>query len=303
MHLVGAHVDAEGGVQNAPLNAHAIDCRAFALFTRNQRRWTAPALSDDTIAAFKANCLSCGYLPEHILAHDSYLINLGSPDAAARERSLEAFVDEMTRCEQLGIPSLNCHPGNHMGGNDEEGCMRLIAGCINHALSQTRGVSVVLENTSGQGTSVGFRFEHLAYIIEHVTDQSRVGFCIDTCHAFCAGYEIRTTEGWERTMREADRAIGLRFLRGMHLNDSMHELGSRKDRHELIGKGCIGRDAFRAVMRDSRLEGIPLILETPNQHGWAREIRSLYRMAEPKPVSTTQHKRTGKAQVKRVTQP
>ncbi len=287
MHLVGAHVDTEGGVQNAPLNAHAIGSRAFALFTRNQRRWSAPPLAPHTVEQFKANCTRHGYLPEHVLAHDSYLINLGNPERDARKKSLDAFVDEMRRCEALDIRYLNTHPGSHLGALSEEKCMQLIAEGIVRALERTRGVSVVLENTAGQGTNIGYRFEHLARIMERIGDQARVGFCIDTCHAFAAGYDIRTARGWERTMREADRAIGLRFLRGMHLNDTKHELGSRRDRHEAVGKGRIGRAAFAAIMSDLRTSGIPLILETPDRAGWRREIRSLCRMAGELP----QHQR------------
>ncbi|HPR62945.1 MAG TPA: deoxyribonuclease IV [Thermoanaerobaculia bacterium] len=280
MKYIGAHVSAAGGVQNAPLNAHAIGARAFALFTKNQRQWTAKPLTDDEIESFRNHCRELGYTAEHILPHDSYLINLGNPDPDGLKQSRDAFLDEMKRCELLGLTMLNFHPGSHKNEISEEQCMSTIAESINGALEKTRGVTAVLEGTAGQGGYIGYRFEHLAEIIEQVEDKSRVGVCLDTCHLFGAGYDLRTPEAYRTTMEAFDRIVGLPYLRGMHLNDSKVELGSRKDRHHSLGEGLLGWETFRLVVNDPRLDGIPLILETIDDSLWKKEIAALYGMIE-----------------------
>ena len=262
MKFIGAHVSASGGVENAPLNAHAIGAKAFALFTRNQRQWRSAPLSAKSIELFKARCEEFGYKPAHILPHDSYLINLGHPEAEGLEKSRAAFLDEMQRCEQLGLDRLNFHPGSHLNLLSEEDCLTRIAESVNGALERTTGA-----------------FEQLAYIIDRVDDKSRVGVCIDTAHTLAAGYDISTPEGFEETFRRFDEVIGFGYLRGMHVNDSKKALATRVDRHDSIGKGVMGLTLFRLLMGDPRFDNIPLILETPDESLWAEEIKMLYEMA------------------------
>jgi deoxyribonuclease-4 len=278
MKYVGAHVSTMGGVENAPLNANAIGAKAFALFTRNQRQWKSAPLNEKNISLFKSRCKEFGYEVKHILPHDSYLINLGHPDAEGLQKSREAFLDEMQRCEQLGLDRLNFHPGSHLNQISEEDCLTRIADSINWTLSQTTGVCAVLENTAGQGSNLGFRFEQLAYIIDKVEDKTRVGVCIDTAHTLAAGYDIRTKEGFEETFRHFDEVIGFSYLRGMHINDSKKDLSSHVDRHDSIGKGVMGMTTFQLLMEDPRFDDIPLILETPDETIWATEITNLYSM-------------------------
>ncbi len=276
MKRVGAHVSAAGGVENAPLNAQKIGARAFALFTKNQRQWHAKPLTEKSIDAFKANLVKVGIAPEHVLPHDSYLINLGHPEQEGLEKSRAAFLDEMQRCEQLGLPLLNFHPGSHLKKISEEESLDRVAESINLALTQTSGVTAVIENTAGQGTNLGYRFEHLAQIIDKVEDKNRVGVCLDTCHTFTAGYDLRTMEACEQTFSEFERIVGFRYLRGMHLNDSKPELGSRVDRHESLGLGKIGMSCFDYIMNDQRFDEIPMVLETIDDSLWAEEIEILY---------------------------
>ncbi len=272
---IGAHVSASGGVENAPINAHEIGATAFALFTKNQRQWVAKPLTEESIALFKLNCEKFGYKPSQILPHDSYLINLGHPEAEPLQKSREAFLDEMHRCEQLGLDRLNFHPGSHLGKVDVDVCLKTIADSINWALDRTSGVIAVIENTAGQGSNVGNSFEEIRKIIDHVEDKSRVGVCIDTCHAFTAGYELNTLEGYSLTWKKFEEIIGFEYLKGMHINDSKKELGTRVDRHDSLGKGFIGNNLFEWIMNDPRMDGIPLILETPNEEIWAEEIALL----------------------------
>lgn len=276
MKYIGAHVSAAGGVENAPKRASKIGARAFALFTKNQRRWEGPPLTEENIEGFKKNCSELGYSMDYIMPHDSYLINLGHPEKEALEKSRNAFLDEMQRCEQLGIKLLNFHPGSHLNKMDVEDCLRLNAESLNWALDQTAGVTAVIENTAGQGTNTGFSFEHLAAIIDGVEDKSRVGVCIDTCHAFAAGYDLSNREGYEAMCEEFEQTVGFNYLKGLHLNDSKKELGSRVDRHNNIGEGEIGLEAFRFIMQDERFDDIPMILETPNTEIWPEEIDLLY---------------------------
>lgn len=280
MKYVGAHVSASGGVFNAPLNAKKIGAKAFALFTKNQRQWKAKPLTDDEIVKFKEYCEKEGYSPDYILPHDTYLINLGAPEPEALQKSRDAFTEEMKRCELLGLKFLNFHPGSHKKKMSDEECLKIVAESVNLALTETRGVTAVIENTAGTGGSVGYRFEHLAGIIGLVDDKSRMGVCLDTCHTFAAGYDIRTRETYEATMNEFGKIVGFEYLKGMHLNDSKVELGSRKDRHHSLGQGLLGWEPFKFIMNDSRMDDIPLVLETIDEDLWAEEIKSLYKFCE-----------------------
>ncbi|MCD4769258.1 MAG: deoxyribonuclease IV [Bacteroidales bacterium] len=276
MKYIGAHVSVSGGVENAPVNAYNIGAKAFALFTKNQRQWVAKPLEQKSINMFKENCKRYGFLPQHILPHDSYLINLGNAEKEPLEKSRAAFLDELHRCEQLGLDRLNFHPGSHLNKTDEESCLKIIAESVNLALDKTAGVIAVLENTAGQGTNLGYKFEHLGFIIDHVEDKSRVGVCIDTAHTYAAGYDLKSVEGYNRTFAEFDEIIGLRYLKGMHINDSKKDIGTRVDRHDSIGAGFIGEEVFVRIMNDLRFDDMPLILETPNEEIWKKEIEFLY---------------------------
>ena len=295
MKFVGAHVSASGGVDNAPLNAMKIGAKAFALFTKNQRQWKAKPLEEKMIESFKVNLEKSGILAKHVLPHDSYLINLGHPEVEKLEKSREAFIDELHRCEQLGLVLLNFHPGSHLvkvAKKDpkyvdeimeaELNCLDVIAESLNVAIEATKGMNVklVIENTAGQGTNLGYKFEHLAHIIDKVEDKSRVGVCLDTCHTFTGGYDLRTREAYDATMDEFERLVGFEYLSAMHINDSKPKLGSRVDRHHSLGEGEIGWDAFRFIMNDERMNDIPLVLETINSDIWHQEIEAMYNMVE-----------------------
>src|SRR5665647_316076 len=276
MKYAGAHISASGGVENAPLNAHEIGAKAFAFFTKNQRQWVAPPLTQKSITAFRDNCEKLGYKPFQILPHDSYLINLGNPDPDGLGRSRYSFNDEMKRSELLGLDRLNFHPGSHLGKITEEQCLDLIAESVNIALSKTSGVIAVIENTAGQGTNLGYRFEHLKHIIDGVDDKSRIGVCIDTCHAFTSGYDLSAAAGFAKVFAEFDRIVGFKYLKGMHLNESKKAFGTRVDRHDNLHKGELGDEVFRLIMNDPRFDDMPLILETPEESLWAEEITYLY---------------------------
>ncbi|MDD5358738.1 MAG: deoxyribonuclease IV [Sulfurovaceae bacterium] len=291
MKFVGAHVSVAGGVHNAPLNAMKIGAKAFALFTKNQRQWSAKPLSILEIDEFKINLATSQISPKYVLPHDSYLINLGHPEIDKRKQSLDAFIDELERCEQLGLLMLNFHPGSHLEKFSkkekedinyiekiENGCLDAIADSMNIAIDKTKDSSVklVIENTAGQGSNLGYKFEHLAYIIERVEDKSRVGVCLDTCHTFTAGYDLRTKKAYEKTMQEFGDIVGFKYLSGMHLNDSKPPLGARVDRHHSLGKGELGWEPFRFIMNDSRMDDIPLVLETIDETIWSEEIANLY---------------------------
>jgi deoxyribonuclease-4 len=280
MKYLGAHVSAAGGVENAPVNANNIGAKAFALFTKNQKQWFANPLSLESIKRFRQNCEKFDFKPFQILPHDSYLINLGHPEKEPLEKSRAAFLDEMQRCEQLGLDRLNFHPGSYLKMISEEESLGRIAESINMALEKTKGVTAVLENTAGQGSNLGHTFEQLRFIIDKVEDKSRVGVCIDTCHAYAAGYDIKTNEGFSETFRKFENIIGFGFLKGMHINDSKKEYATRVDRHENIGKGFLGEDVFRLLMNDSRFDNIPLILETPEESLWEEEIKRLYSLVK-----------------------
>ena len=282
MRYIGAHVSAAGGVFNAPINAAKIGANAFALFTKNQRQWSAKELSDSEIEQFKANLKASGISAKHVLPHASYLINLGHPEKEARAKSLEAFIDEIERASQLGLKLLNFHPGSHLKQISQNECLDNIARCINEALKRTSGVKLVIENTAAQGSNLGFDFAQLAYLIERADDENRVGVCIDTCHAFAAGYDLRSKEAYAKTMGEFDAMIGYKFLSGMHLNDAKFGLGSKKDRHESLGKGELGLGAFENIINDDKIGEIPLILETIDESIWEDEIKILRNLEKEK---------------------
>lgn len=279
MKRVGAHVSTSGGVQNAPLNAKAISAKALALFTKNQRQWKAKSYDKTTIDEFIINMEKCGYKPEHVLPHDSYLINLGNPDKDKRKLSLDSFIDELTRTHHLGLLYLNMHPGSHLKQVSEEKCMDIIAECINYAHDKTKNVAVLLETTAGQGSNIGYKFEHLAYIIDKIEDKSRIGICFDTCHTFAAGYDLRTIDSCKKVFSKLDNIVGFKYLKGIHLNDAKSNFGSHVDRHHSIGKGNLGLEVFKFLMNDSRFEEIPMILETIDESKWKDEIRLLYSLA------------------------
>lgn len=275
MKYIGPHVSASGGVENAPLNAASVGASAFALFTKNQRQWVSAPLTQRSIEQFKENCEKVGISADYILPHDSYLINLGQPEEESLQKSRKAFIDEMQRCEQLGLKMLNFHPGSHLNRISLSDCLKRIAESINMALDKTQGVTAVIENTAGQGSNVGFSFQHLADIICHVDDKSRVGVCLDTCHTYSAGYDLKTEDGYRQTFQEFDDVVGANYLKAIHLNDTMKPLASRVDRHSSIGKGLLGMDFFERFMKDARFDNMPLILETPDDTLWAEEIKLL----------------------------
>ncbi|WP_018108815.1 deoxyribonuclease IV [Bacteroides propionicifaciens] len=280
MKYIGAHVSASGGVENAPINAHNIGAKAFALFTKNQRQWVSKPLTQESIELFKANCQKYNLSSDYILPHDSYLINLGHPEQEGLDKSRAAFLDEMQRCEQLGLSLLNFHPGSFLKKISIDDCLDRIAESINIALNQTKGVTAVIENTAGQGTNLGYTFEQLAHIIDKVEDKSRVGVCLDTCHTFTAGYDL--VNKYDEVFNDFQNTVGFNYLRGIHLNDSKKEVGTKVDRHDSIGKGFIGSDFFVKMMNDSRFDNMPIILETPDETAWAEEIKWLYEVQNSK---------------------
>ncbi len=295
MKFVGAHVSVSGGVDKAPINAMKIGAKAFAMFTKNQRQWVAKPLEDKMIESFKSNLEKSGISAKYILPHDSYLINLGNPEVEKLEKSRDAFIDELKRCDQLGLELLNFHPGSHLvkvGKRDPEyvdkimeaelNCLDLIAESMNIVIEATKDLKVklVIENTAGQGTNLGYRFEHLAHLIDRVKDKSRVGVCLDTCHTFTSGYDLRTKEAYDNTMSEFEKVVGFKYLCGMHINDSKPKLGSRVDRHHSLGQGELGWDTFKFIMNDKRMDNIPLILETINSDIWDKEIIELYNLID-----------------------
>jgi deoxyribonuclease-4 len=279
MKYIGAHVSAEGGVQNAPVNANNIGAKAFALFTKNQRQWFSSPLTAKAINEFRNNCEKFDYKPFQILPHDSYLINLGHPENEPLEKSRSSFLDEMQRCELLGLDRLNFHPGSHLNAIPVDKCLERMAESINIVLDKTKGVIAVIENTAGQGTNLGYTFEQIKHIIDFVYDKTRIGVCIDTCHAYTSGYDVKTEKGFYDTFRKFDEIIGFKYLKGMHLNDSKKEFGTRVDRHENLGTGFIGDSTFRFIMNDERFNDMPLILETPEESLWEKEIALLYSFA------------------------
>lgn len=282
MKYIGAHVSVSGGVSNAPLRAAEIGAKAFALFTGSSNRWSSKPISEDEAEKFKAYCAENNYTADRILPHDNFLINLGNPDAAKLAMSRKSFLEEMQRCEQLGLTMLNFHPGSHLKEISINKCLDLIAESINITLEKTTGVTAVIECTAGQGTNLGYEFGQIAHIIDKVEDKSRVGVCVDTCHAYSAGYDLRTEEGYRKTWEDFDNIIGSRYLRALHLNDDKRECGSKIDRHESIGKGSLGEEFFIRLVNDPRFDSMPLILETPDDLIWKEEIAWLYSQIKDK---------------------
>lgn len=275
MYYIGAHVSAAGGVHNAVSHAIAIGANAFALFTKNQKQWKVPSLSEEDIALFKKAMQDAGFRAEQVLPHDGYLINLGNPDGQKRRISLDSFTHEMKRVEQLGLDRLNFHPGAHLNQVAPEESMKLVSEGIDEALNETEGVYAVIETTAGQGSALGRTFEEIAAIIELCSQRDRIGVCVDTCHIFAAGYDIATAEKFISVMDEFDRIIGFKTLMGMHLNDVKSAYGSKVDRHAPLGEGTLGLEPFKVIMNDSRFENIPLILETTDPERWNEEIALL----------------------------
>ena len=275
MKLLGAHVSTAGGVHTAPERARALGANAFAIFTRNQRRWAAKPLTDAEAAAFREQCAACGFPLHHVLPHAGYLINLGAPDDGVVRKSQAGFLDEFERCRRLGLRYLNFHPGSHLGKMSDAACTAQITGLLNEAIAQVPDVVAVYESTAGQGSHLGHTFAQLAALIDGIEDKSRIGVCLDTCHLHAAGYDLTTASSYESTMREFEREVGLRYLVGAHLNDSKTALGSRVDRHESLGKGTMGWAPFRLLMNDPRFDDKPLITETVNQEIWAEELTQL----------------------------
>ena len=280
MKYIGPHVSIAGGVENGPLNARKLGATGFGMFTKNQRQWNAKPLEEESIRKFRKNLEAGGYTADCVLPHDSYLINLGHPEEDKLQKSRNAFLDEVQRVEQLGLKYLNFHPGSHLKALEPEVCLDRIAESLNLAIDRTEYAVLLIENTAGQGSNMGSRFEEIARIIEGVRNKARVGVCLDTCHLFAAGYDLRTPDARETVWQEFDRIVGMSFLRGMHLNDAKSIYGSHLDRHHSLGMGNIGWDAFDSIGRDPRFDGIPLVLETIDEALWPEEISRILKMAQ-----------------------
>ena len=273
--LWGAHMPTAGGIEKSPLNGKSVGCVAMQIFTKNQNQWKGKTLDKKTVDAYLHNLKDAGI--EHVASHDSYLINLANPDPAMYKKSFEAFVDEIERAALLKIPYLVFHPGSHLGSGEEAG-LKSMAKAMNEAIKKTKhcpGVMLTIETTAGQGTNLGYRFEHIAYLIDNVKDKKRVGVCLDTCHVFAAGYDIRTKEAYKKTFKEFDEKVGLEQIKFFHINDSKKDLGSRVDRHEQLGKGFIGKDAFGFLVNDRRFYKTPMVLETPKGKDLAEDRENL----------------------------
>jgi len=280
---LGAHESIAGGVHRAFDRAESVDCDAVQIFVRPNRSWAVPPLTEEDVALFRARALETGIRP--VIAHSSYLLNLASPKDDLWYRSIDTLIIELKRCDALGVRWLVLHPGAHVGTGEKAGLTRMAQalGDVHSATPDLRA-GILLETTAGQGTRLGHRFEQLAWLLEHTVEGERLGICLDTCHAFAAGYELRTPEGYAATIEAFDRTIGLRRLKAVHLNDSKGELGSRKDRHEHIGQGHIGLAGFRQLLNDPRMERLPGLLETPKSddlHEDRQNLTILRSLREP----------------------
>lgn len=274
--FVGPHVSAAGGAQNAPVAAAALHATGFGLFVKNQKQWHAPEATAEQRARFGAAMATAGYTAAQVLPHAGYLINLANPDPEAHARSTASFINELARCAELGLTRLNLHPGSHLKKITPEAGIANIVRAARAALAAVPGVSIIFENTAGQGGSLGATFEELAAILEGIGDEGRVGVCLDTAHLYAAGFDLAAPGGYDAVVRRFDETVGLRRLHGIHLNDTRVECGKRVDRHALLGEGRLGWPVFEQVARDPRLDGLPIILETPDETRWAEEIRQLY---------------------------
>ena len=279
MPLLGTHVSTSGGLHQAPLRAYEIPVRAIQIFAKNNNQWRAPSLSLKEVDAFRENCEQCEI--EVAFSHAGYLINLAAPDETTHKNSMDSMKIELERGEALGLPFVVLHPGAHKETGVAMGIHKIVES-LNRLVDETKGchIRILLETTAGQGSSIGHRFEELAEIIDGVKDKNRIGVCLDTCHIFAAGYELRTEEGYKKTWKQFDDIIGLKNLYAIHLNDSKKEFGSRVDRHEHIGKGKMGTDAFRFLMNDLRLRKIPMILETPKGDDFVKYDRMNLKVLE-----------------------
>lgn len=279
--LVGAHMSIAGGVHNAVYEGHAIGATTIQIFTSNQRQWQGSKISDEEADLFKEALHKTGI--SHVMSHSSYLINLGSPNQEIYQKSVKTFSEELKRCHQLHVSYLTFHPGSSITG-DEEKCLDTIALSLLSLEKQIHegSTKIALETTAGQGTNVGYCFEHLDYIIEKVGKKIPIGVCLDTCHVFAAGYDIRTFASFEKVLKEFDEKVGFKYLLGFHMNDSLHELGSRKDRHASLGQGKIGLECFRFLMTHPNTRYLPKYLETPMAEKWIEEIHLLFSFAKGK---------------------
>ncbi|WP_343126627.1 deoxyribonuclease IV [Buchnera aphidicola] len=272
---IGAHVSSAGGVENSVLRAHEIGATTFALFLQNQRRWESPPLTKISKILFKKNCQKYGYVSKYILPHSSYLINLGHPNNFLRKKSQFFFIKEIYRCQELGLSMLNFHPGSFLRKISEKKCLKNIIESINIVLNITKDITIVIENTAGQGSNVGYCFEHLAYIIRYVEDHTRIGVCLDSCHLYASGYDLHDFTGILNTFKKFEEIVSFKYLKGLHLNDSLYPLRSRIDRHENLGKGYIKSFFFKWIMKTKKFQNIPIILETKNKNLWSSEIKWL----------------------------
>ena len=273
-HRLGSHISIAGGLDKAVERGTSIGCQTIQIFTKPSNRWDAPPLKEELIESFKSKLGESSINP--VVAHDSYLINLASPDSKALTRSREAFLVEMNRCEQLGIPYLVMHPGSHLGEGVDKGLQTIVESFDwLHQQAEDLQMKVLLECTAGQGTNLGFKFEHLARIIDGVKDDHRLGVCLDTCHIFSAGYDISNEEAYNETWKQFDQIIGYDRLKVIHMNDSKKDFGSRVDRHEEIGKGTLGLESFRLLMNDDNIKHVPMILETPKGKDYAEDVENM----------------------------
>jgi len=272
MKYIGAHMSISGGLDQVVIQSQKLNATAFAFFLSNPLRWKLAKLHDSEIESFMFLCKKFNYTSDQILPHSGYLINLGHPVDLCLEKSRLTFINEIINCKKLGLSCLNFHPGSHLRRISEQSCLDRIACSINLALKSTTGVKLVIENTAGQGSNLGYCFEHLSDIICKVKDKTRIGVCLDTCHLHASGYDLETELGCKKTFEDFDNIVGLHYLSGIHMNDSKTVRNSRVDRHHNLGKGCIGKLAFRWIIQNINFKLFPIILETQDKNLWKKEI-------------------------------